>query len=307
MERELNYIFTASCCFLSTLTFAQKIDVKQYLPEAVDSYKVTEWLDYEGEELYDYINGGAELYLSYGLKGMTGCKYNAEGLPQITVEIYEMTSSANAFGIYTQSRDKEEHDYGQGSQSHSDYILFWKGKYYIIITAQKPTTDSSKTISHLASLLDKATVILPGDKPAIIQALPPDGLAPAGYLYFHHYVWLNAYHFIADYNIVNITDKTHALLAKYGSPDDRSYLLIVEYPQKEAAMQAWTQLKDKFAPEATSKPRPQLQLEDRTWFTTWTDGVRLYAIFNASTSAQADNLYNLIHNKQWKQLPEENY
>jgi hypothetical protein len=189
-------------------------------PEKVDNWQVTDWLDYEGEALFDYINGGAELYLSYGLVGMTGCKYNGEGLPQVTVEIYEMTSSANAFGIYTQSRDKEEYEYGQGSQSAKDFILFWKDKYYVIITTEKVMPESEKAIRHIASLIDKA---IPGTGriPAIVDALPKIDLAPGGYLYFHHYVWLNAYLFIANYNIINISDKTDAVLAKYGSVDDR--------------------------------------------------------------------------------------
>jgi hypothetical protein len=262
------------------------------LPEKFDAWQVTDWLDYEGEALFDYINGGAELYLSYGLVGMTGCKYNGEGLPQVTVEIYEMTSPANAFGVYTQSRDKEECEYGQGSQSSGDFLLFWKDKYYVIITAGKVMPESEKAIRHIASLVDKA-IPKTGRIPAIVNALPKKDLAPGGYLYFHHYVWLNAYLFIANYNLVNISDETDAVLAKYGSAEARCYLLMVDYPDKTAAVTAWKQLKKEFAPEATGK-RPKLQLEDGTWFTTWTSGKRLCAIFEGKSLEQIDNLYKLI-------------
>jgi hypothetical protein len=276
------------------MVYAQKIEVMKHLPEQFDGYKVSEWLDYEGEALYDYINGGAELYMSYGLVGMTGCKYGGEGLPQITVEIYEMTSSANAFGVYTQSRDREENEYGQGSQSFSDFVLFWKDRYYIIITSQKIMPESVKAIHDLASLVDRA-IPKTGDKPAIVNVLPQKNLAPGGYLYFHHYIWLNAYLFIADYNIINISDKTDAVLAKYGSADARCYLLAVEYPDADTAKAACTQLKDKFAPESTDA-RSKLQLEDGTFFMTWTREKLLYAIFNANSSEQAEELYQLIMN-----------
>ncbi|MDR2040696.1 MAG: hypothetical protein LBP98_00040 [Tannerella sp.] len=265
----------------------------KFLPEQYEAYQVSEWMDYAGEALYDYINGGAELYLSYGLAGMTGCKYNGEGLPQITVEIYEMTSSANAFGVYTQSRDKEESDFGQGSQSFNDFILFWKGKYYAIITTQKATPESTKTIRQIAALIDSA-IPETGSRPDIIDALPPNGLTPGGYLYFHHYVWLNAYLFIADYNIVNITDETHAVLARYGSADNRCYLLVIDYPDPSSAGTAFVQLKEKFAPESTDI-RPVLQLEDQTWFSTWTQGKRLWAVFNGHSLEVIENLYHSIN------------
>jgi hypothetical protein len=262
----------------------------KFLPEQYEDYKVSEWMDYGGEALYDYINGGAELYLSYGLIGMTGCKYSGEGLPQITVEIYQMTSAANAFGVYTQSRDREEHDFGQGSQSFNDFILFWKDNCYVIITAHKATPESTKAIRQMASLVDSA-IPGTGSKPDIVNALPRKDLIPGGYLYFHHYVWINAYLFIADYNIVNITDETDAVLARYGNPNSRCYLLAVDYPDALSAKMAFNQLKEKFAPESEDL-RPVLQLEDQTWFSTWMQGKRLWAVFNAGLPEQIETLYH---------------
>jgi hypothetical protein len=223
---------------------------------------------------------------------MTGCKYNGDGVPQVTVEIYEMTSPANAFGVYTQSRDREEYEYGQGSQRSGDFLLFWKDRYYVIITAEKATPESGKALLHVASLVDKA---IPGTgrRPAIVDALPQKGLVPGGYLYFHHYIWLNAYLFIADYNLVNISDETDAVLAKYGEADARCYLLMIDYPDATAAVTAWGQLKKEFAPESAGK-HPKLQLEDGTWFTTWTRGKRLCAIFEGRSLKQIDDLYNSI-------------
>jgi hypothetical protein len=286
------YLFAVCCPCLPIRICAQKIDVKKLLPEQFDAWRATDWLDYEGEALFEYINGGAELYLSYGLVGMTGCKYNGDGLPQVTVEIYEMTSSANAFGVYTQSRDREEYEYGQGSQCFKDFILFWKDKYYVLITAQESAPEIEKALHHVASLVDKA-IPDTGQRPAIVDALPQKDLAPAGYLYFHHYIWLNAYLFIADYNLVNINDKTDALLAKYGSADARYYLLIVDYPDVAAADTACEQLKKEFAPESTDA---QLRLEDGSWFRTWTRGRRLCAVFNARNPEQIENLYLSINN-----------
>jgi len=259
------------------------------LPEQFMSYHATDRLNYTGKELYDYINGGAELYLSYGLVSMTGCKYNGDSLPQVTVEIYEMTDSKNAFGVYTQSRDKEEFDYGQGSQSFPDFILFWKDRYFVIVNTQEVVPESQKAVQYLAKLIDES-IQETGDTPAIVNLLPKEGLAPAGFLYFHHYIWLNAYYFIADQNIINIDEQTDAVLAKYGDADARSYLLIVEYPTEEKAMDAYNQLKENYAPEC-SAANPFVQLEDKTWFTVWTKGNKLGAIFNGNSQEKIEELY----------------
>jgi hypothetical protein len=272
--------------------FSQKFEVMKFLPEKIDDYRVTDSMDYVGEALFDYINGGAELYLSYGLKGMTGCKYNGDKLPQITVEVYEMSSSENAFGVYTQSRDKEEDEYGQGSQRFKDFILFWKDRYYVLITSQATTEESEKTMQHIASTIDQS-IEKKGNIPKIINILPQKDLVPAGFLYFHHYVWLNAYIFIANYNLLNITDKTDAVLAKYGNSSERCYLLIVEYQNNIEKEKAYNQLKEKFAPDKEGA-KLTVELEDGTWFSTWTTGNCLYAIFDSKSKLQIENIYNSI-------------
>ena len=275
------------CMNLSALSRPESPAEK--LPEQWRSYHATDRLNYTGKKLYDYIDGGAELYLSYGLTGMTGCKYNGEGLPQVTVEIYEMTDSKNAFGVYTQSRDKEESDYGQGSQSFPDFILFWKDRFFVIVNTQKVVPESQAAVQYLAKLIDES-ISETGDIPSIVNLLPKEGLAPAGFLYFHHYIWLNAYLFIADYNIINIDDRTDAVLAKYGEADARSYLLLVEYPNENEAIEAYKQLKDKYAPESTPAD-PLVQLEDKTWFTVWTKGNKLGAVFNGISKEKTEELY----------------
>jgi hypothetical protein len=265
------------------------------LPERFGSYVATDKLNYTGKELYDYINGGAELYLSYGLVSMTGCKYNGEGLPQITVEIYEMTSSKNAYGVYTQSRDKEEHLYGQGSQSFPDFILFWKDRYFVIVNTHEATSETTAAIQSLATLID-VSISETGEIPAIMQCLPQEDLDRSGYLYFHHYIWLNAYFFIADYNLTHIDEHTDAVLAKYGEADARSYLLLTEYSDEEKALAAYKSLQEKYAPELTAA-NPFVKLEDQTWFTVWKKGNKLGAIFNSNSQEKIEKLYQSTINK----------
>jgi hypothetical protein len=202
-----------------------------------------------------------------------------------------MTTPENAFGVYTQSRDKEEHDYGQGSQSFHDFVLVWKGRYFVTVYAQAVTPESEAAIKQLAALIDQALPAT-GAPPAVVGILPEEGLAEGGFLYFHHYIWLNAYFFIADYNVIDLNDQTDAVLAKYGDADARSYLLIVEYPDEEKAWEACQKLKESYAPELNEeKPLLFKRLEDMTWFTAWTRGNRLGAIFNGNSYEEIEKLF----------------
>ncbi len=281
---------------LMTVTF---VDIRaqhptERLPERFGRYRVTDRPSFTADNLFDYINGGAEMYLSYGLVGMKGCVYSAENLPDVTVDVYEMTEAKNAFGVFTQTRDKEERTFGQGSQSQRDAVVFWKDRYYTVIGTSKATPESMEAVRYLASEIDKA-IPGKGEVPAIVGCLPEKGLAAAGYVYFHHYIWLNAFYFIADFNIMNIDAHTDAVLAKYGSPEQRAYLLLVEYPDKASAQKAYEQLKQKFAPEAA--PNTAVRLEDNTWFTVWIKGNRAGAVFNGKTRDATEQLYQTAVNK----------
>ena len=260
----------------------------EQLPEQFGAYCITERLDYTAQNLFDYINGGAEMYLSYGVTGMKGYMYAADDKPEVTVEVYEMTAAKNAFGVFTQNRDKEETTYGQGSESHSDAIIFWKDRYYVVVSASKITPESEEAVRFLAAAVDKA-IPDSGTIPAIVGCLPEKGLAVAGYTYFHHYIWLNTYYFIADFNILNIDAQTDVVIAKYGAPEQRSYLLLVEYPDVTSAQQGYGQMQTRYAPE--TKTETIVRLENNTWFALWIKDNRVGAIFNEATREATEQLY----------------
>ena len=198
-----------------------------------------------------------------------------------------MTSSQGAYGVFTQGRYSEEYDYGQGSQSIDDFIFFWKDRYFVVVTTPKLTPQSADGIKQLALLADKA-IPDSGKTPDIVKLLPQEGLQTAGFLYFRHYIWLNSYYFIADYNIIDLNEQTDAVLAKYGTADSRCYLLIAAYPDTATANRAYLQLKQKFVPETgTTFSR----IEDNTWVAVWIKDNKLGAVFNGNSYETAEKLY----------------
>ena len=55
---------------------------------------------FEGDALYGYMNGGSDLYFEYGFRKLTVRDIKYEGF-SYTVELFQMDSPKNAYGIYS--------------------------------------------------------------------------------------------------------------------------------------------------------------------------------------------------------------
>ncbi len=238
---------------------------------------------YGPDNLYDYIDGGAELYRSYGFRGMIGRTYGRDNQPEIVVDIFDMDSSANAFGVFTHSRESVSADFGQGSGHDPGYLLFWRDRYLVSILANPETETSRPVLPALASAISQA-IGRDGPLPAILDRLPPDDLVEASIRYFHHYIWQNSHYFIADDNILNMGPGTEALLAKYGAVDDRRLLLLVSYPSAAATEAGRDGFTRNFLPEEPTGPAAQI--EDGSWVGSQAFGSLLAVVFAPNSEDQ---------------------
>jgi hypothetical protein len=267
-------------------TSAQKLT--EFLPKSLYEYEA--WGSdkyYYPESLYEYINGGAELFISYGFKQVLSRTYKRSGQPDIIVEIFDMVEPKNAFGVFSHGREKLDEIYGQGSEAYEGAILFWKDRYYVSIVADTETEISGKAIHKMAERIDKL-IKAEGEIPGIVNLLPDAGLVPESVFYFHHYVWLNAFFYISDENFLNIDENVDAVLAKYGSPDARYYLLLVNYPSEEAAKKAYGNFLKEYAPELAGDTA--VLLEDGKWTGSCLKGELLVCVFNAVNKSAVDFL-----------------
>ena len=56
---------------------------------------------YIGDDLFLYINGGADIYHEYGFSEVMSGEYEKTGIGRISVEVYTMNSPVSAFGIFS--------------------------------------------------------------------------------------------------------------------------------------------------------------------------------------------------------------
>jgi hypothetical protein len=270
-------------------------DTSQILPESIGKWQRTgQEQRFSQTDLYAYINGGAELYLSYGFQNLVNQVYTCSGQPDIIIDIFDMGSAANAFGVFTHSREEIETAFGQGSQYTEGLLLFWKDRYYVSILASPETPQVKESMLSAAKYIDKAITAI-GELPQLISVLPDENLIKESVRFFRHHFWLNAHYFIAEENILLIDQNSQVILAKYRSADKKPVVVLVQYESKSKADRAKRHFLEHYLPE--SEQEQIVQIEDGTWNGLRQNQTILAIVFQA---AEAKVVKNLLDSINWR-------
>lgn len=288
----MKFVYTnISCLFLlftCTIMPGQNKDLFNLVPEAPKDWRIeTKPKIYGPKTLYEYINGGAELYISYGMNSVISTRFIKEGTGEIRIEIFDMHNDKNAFGVFSHTRTKNEKIYGNGSQYFTGALIFWKGKYYISIVADDDNNIIKNTISDIAKEIEQ-NISKNGKEPEIINLLPAEDLVPDGFICFNHYIWLNSYYFLSNENILNIDEKCSAVISKYNIEQRRQYLLLINYYDIEKANTAFSSFRSHFLDNKAGGEI--IKIEDGSWITGKQVGTFLIGIFNSHSKLSAEEL-----------------
>ncbi|MCK5204647.1 MAG: hypothetical protein KAR15_12280, partial [Desulfobacterales bacterium] len=81
---------------------------------------------YDEKTIYGYIDGGAELYKAYNMRQCLSRRYTTANGPSIILDIFDMGTSNDAFGVFTHDTDGNAMDLGQDARYRSGWLSFWK-------------------------------------------------------------------------------------------------------------------------------------------------------------------------------------
>ena len=192
---------------------------------------------YDRKTLFRYIDGGAELYISYSMEKLTAFRYIKGKDEEIKVDLFDMGNSYNAYGVFSHGRESLSREIGQDSEYSSGLLSFWKERYYVSLLAYPETPEKHQVLMKLGREISR---LIPreGPLPPILSSLPTEGLIPESIRYVHHHVWLNSHYFISNDNILLIDPKTEALLAAYRSAGGKYILMLIKYPSWQQAQAA---------------------------------------------------------------------
>jgi len=220
----LHSIFGGMFLSLALLPFSAYPQPSPSLFPEVNGWKKIENVQvYSPESLYDYINGAADLYLTYDFKELKVGEFNRGDRASVIVEIYRHGSAANAFGIYSQERLANADFLDIGSQGYYEekVLNFLCGSYYVKISSSGISGDDRNILVRFA---EGTAQKLAGEKgfPPLLQAFPEEGRVK------------NTEKFIAK-NFLGYSFFSSAFTADYQLADQKFKLFIMEASSREDA------------------------------------------------------------------------
>ncbi|MDJ0784350.1 MAG: hypothetical protein QNJ22_20465 [Desulfosarcinaceae bacterium] len=225
-------------------------------------------------DIFNYMNGGGELYLAYRFDRMVVYEYSDPDGQRITAEIYTMRSGADAFGLLSLDWGGDSVDLGAATEPsvastdrtppHSalyggGLLRMWQGPFFIRIYAYTETTTSKSAVLAIGRALHA-----PGQAayPPVLGRLPLRTNAgwqirPERTGFLRSHLVLNSLFYLSHDNILSLDHSVAAVFAPYeyipsGQTAQRLHLLLVQYPSAERAQAARAGFLAAYLPEQAS-------------------------------------------------------
>lgn len=263
------------------------------LPEKVMAWsKAGDDNIYTPQTIFGYINGGAEVYKAYNMRRCLSSRYSTAQGPAIALDIFDMGTSEDAYGVFTHDPAGEAVKLGQDGRLRPGWANFWKDRFFVSIYAEEETAEAQKAVQRLGEKLD-ALIPTRGARPEIIHRLPPQGLQTTSIRYFNHPVILNYHYYLSDENLLKLSSDTEALLAGYQRDTGQALILLVSYPDTNAAISASANFNRHYLADADKNG--MVLLENQKWSGSKIVGQLLVIILEADRRQLAVSLLQAVN------------
>ncbi len=181
---------------------------------------------FTGAALSDYINGGAEAYLAYGFRQVAARDFEKDSGARLTVEVYEMDRSENAYGIFSTDSAGDRWNIGADASYDSGLLRFWKGPYFVRVLCYPPDPQIEAVIRQTGETI-AAAIEAQGGSPGgrnpdgrspesrrpelFLSLLPETAVVPDSVCFFHRQTSLNNIRFLSDENLLRLGDYVDAI------------------------------------------------------------------------------------------------
>jgi hypothetical protein len=126
------------------------------------------------ENLYQHIDGEAELFVPYGFEALAFSLYASTKEPKtaLAVDIYRMRSPLDAYGIYSNYRNPDAETVKTGSEGFigDTQLMFYQDRYFVELTASGSGTPDRKVFVACAQAI-AGKLPTPATKPPEITLL----------------------------------------------------------------------------------------------------------------------------------------
>jgi hypothetical protein len=246
---------------------------------------------YDSQTIFDYIDGIGEIYRAYNMRRVWACRYEKANSPSLTLDVFDMGTAEDAFGIFSFERDGEDVGIGQGSDYAGGMLRFWKDRYFVVITAHEESDTVRNATLQLGRQL-AAAIPGVGKPPQLLQLLPAEGLQRERVLFFRHPLILNRHFFVAEKDILHLTPQTEGVLATYLSGKAKMRLVLLRYLAESDAGKAWDTFAQAYLREGRQKG--VVRTESGKWTAAKREGRTIAIVFDAPSQRQAQQMLQRI-------------
>jgi hypothetical protein len=246
---------------------------------------------FDRETIFNYIDGAGEVYRAFNMRLLVSRRFNKAGQADVVIDLFDMGSSADAFGVFAHDLDGESWNIGQESLYKGGLLQFWRGRYFVSIFAESGNPETAAVLAEMGKAV--AAVTGPdGTKPDLVGLLPAE--FRAGQIrYFHNPQILNYHFYIAPENVLNLGPDADGVLATVGAKAERRACLIVRYRDAAGAESARIGFLRAYLPEtltpetAGERGEGLVRLKAGCFAAAGRTGRYFYAVFGEATAAVA--------------------
>jgi hypothetical protein len=264
--------------------------MRSTIPREIHGWVAVEDRSYDRKSLYTYIDGGAELYLAYRFRRVTVSTYRKAGAGDIILDVYDMGTPEDAYGVFSAERESEDIGVGECSEYGGGLLRFFKGPFFVSIMAVEETVESREAVFSLGRSV-AGTILPAGGVPELISLLPEHGLIDTSIRYFYHPMILNLHYYLAEENILEIDDHTRAVLAQYTAENGAGYLLLVRYSSATGASATGDRFSKVYMPDAMEG---MVQTENGRWTAMTIRSPFVAIVLDAATEQSARRLLEAV-------------
>ncbi len=197
---------------------------------------------YDHANLFNLVDGQADSFFAYGFDKVAVQRYKNAGGTLLNVEIWQLATLADAYGLFSTGRTGEPATIGnEGDSDPGRRLAFWQNCYFVSLEALQPVPDA--TLQAFAQAIS-GKLPTGGERPTIVARLPQPGLIEQSSIFFHEEMSIQMEVWLGGENILGLSQATDGVLGRYQVDNATALLMLLQYPTSGEADKGLKALQD---------------------------------------------------------------